>query len=49
MRLPENVTVYVGGKKFVRNIPDELAPEHLKGAKTDTKPLKKIVAKDKAE
>jgi len=43
MRLPDDVTVYVKGKKYVRNIPGSLAPEWLKDMeKSDTKPLKKI-------
>ncbi len=47
MRLPEGTTVYIGGKKYVRNMPDNLAPDHLKSGKTDTKELKKISKSDK--
>ena len=49
MRLPEGMTVYIGGKKYVRNIPDELAPDHLKPGKTDTKQLRKISKSDKKD
>ena len=43
MRLPENVTVYIGGKKFTRNIPDNLVPDGLiDPSRAETKPLKKI-------
>ena len=48
MRLPEDVTVYIGGKKFTRNIPDELAPEGIRElGKTDTKQLKKVIKAEK--
>ena len=40
VKLPENVTVYVGGKKFKNLIPEEFLPEHLKGEKVE-KPAKK--------
>lgn len=50
MRLPENVTVYIGGKKFTRNIPDNLAPEGLKDlGRTETKPLKRVVRTEKKD
>jgi hypothetical protein len=49
MRLPAGTIVYIAGKKYVRNIPDELAPDHLKSGKTDTKELKKISKSDKKD
>ena len=43
MRLPDGVTVYIGGKKYVRNIPDDLVPAGLiDSSRAETKPLKKI-------
>ena len=39
MKVPENTTVYVGGKKFKagKSIPDELAPDSIKDADKKTK------------
>ena len=49
MRLPDNITVYIAGKKYVRNIPDELAPEGIKPERSDTKPLKRIAREEKKD
>ncbi len=49
MRLPSGTIVYIAGKKYVRNIPDELAPDHLKSEKSETRPLKKISKSDKKD
>lgn len=48
MRLPEDTTIYIGGKKYTRDMPDHLVPESVKSSKSDTKPLKKI-SKDKKD
>ena len=49
MRLPEGTTVYIGGKKYTRNIPDELAPDGLKSERSDTKPMRSIKKSDKKD
>ena len=47
MRLPKDTTVYIGGKKYTRDMPDELVPEGITEArKTDTKPIKKVEKKE---
>lgn len=38
MKLPEGKTVYIGRRKFIGEIPDDLAPKNLKA--TDTKKAK---------
>jgi len=46
MRLPKDTTVYIGGKKYTRDMPDELAPEGINEPRKDTKPLKKLEKKE---
>jgi len=47
MKIPENVTIYIGGKKYTKVIPDEVVPPELlekfgkKPAETEAKKAKK--------
>jgi hypothetical protein len=49
MKLPDGMKIYVGSKKFVGEIPDNMAPKGLQkkldAKKSDVKPVKENKAK----